>query len=158
MSRSMREGGAEVQPLHRFSRRETHAIASVVVPLIRVGETKNKGRGVFATADIAEGALIEECPIIVVPLAEVETINATVLRDYHFMWGGTGEESAICLGYGSLYNHSHTPSAMYVRRLDARIIAFHAVRDIREGEEITVSYNGGFGDRSPVWFEMADES
>jgi SET domain-containing protein len=121
--------------------------------VFRVGESPGRGRGIFATVDIPEGTVIEECPVIVIPLEEVETINQTVLRDYHFMWGGTGEASAVCLGHGSLYNHDHTPNAMYVRRLDARIIAFHALRDIRAGEEITVSYNGGWGDRTPVWFE-----
>lgn len=122
--------------------------------LLVVRETGDRGRGVFATRAIAAGTAIEECPVIVVPAAEVETLNRTVLQNYHFRWGGLGEESAIALGYGSLYNHSHQPNAMYVKKYDARLIEFVTLEAIAEGEEITVSYNGGVGDRTPVWFEQ----
>ncbi|HEU4538065.1 MAG TPA: SET domain-containing protein-lysine N-methyltransferase, partial [Polyangiaceae bacterium] len=58
------------------------------------------------------------------------------------------------LGYGSLYNHAREPNAMYVRKHEARSIAFFALRPIGAGEEITVSYHGGFGDRGDVWFDV----
>ena len=79
-------------PQRAFARAE---IVKRIVLVIRVGESPGRGRGIFATVDIPEGTLIEECPVIVVPMEEVETLNATVLRDYHFMWGGTGEASAV---------------------------------------------------------------
>ena len=43
------------------------------------------------------------------------------------------------LGYGSLYNHSGEPSAEYVQHEDDSL-AFMALRDIAEGEEITIDY------------------
>lgn len=123
------------------------------VPLV-VKMTEAKGRGVFAGAPIAEGTLIERCAVIVVPPEEVEKINETRLGNYHFQWGGTREASAIALGFGSLYNHAHAPNALYVRRFEDEVIEFVSLRDIAEGEEITVSYNGALGDDRPVWFEV----
>ncbi|GAC1538801.1 MAG: SET domain-containing protein-lysine N-methyltransferase [Polyangiales bacterium] len=119
-----------------------------------VRHTAERGRGVFAEAPIADGTLIEECPVIVLPAGEVEAAMRTHLGSYAFQWGGTRDECAIALGYGSLYNHSDDPNAIYVRRLEDQVIAFVSLRAIAAGEEITVSYHGGFGDRSPVWFAV----
>lgn len=110
----------------------------------------------FALEAIDEGALIEECPVIVISEPEVAAIRPTTLGDYYFTWGGTGDEGAIALGYASLFNHSAEPNAMYVKKRTTRTIAFHALRRIAAGEEITVSYHGGFGDRGPVWFQRSD--
>ncbi len=126
----------------------------MITDRLEVRDAGERGRGVFARVTIAEGEVIEECPVIVIPHEELQRLGGTVLGDYFFQWGGTGDAGAIALGYGSLYNHAHDPNAFYVRRLDARLLVFHAVRAIAPGDEITVSYHGGFGDRSPVWFEV----
>lgn len=122
--------------------------------LIKLGTSEARGRGVYAAIDIAEGELIEECPVVVIAPDEVGHLQKTALRDYFFVWGGVGDAAAIALGYGSLYNHAREPNAMYVRKHEAHSIAFFAVRAIHAGEEITVSYHGGFGDRGDVWFDV----
>lgn len=91
--------------------------------------------------------------MIVVPEAQVDDLVKTALVDYYFGWGGTRDDAAICLGYGSLFNHSPHPNAMYVRKTEERTIFFVTVRAVKKDEEITVSYRGGFGDPGPVWFE-----
>lgn len=121
---------------------------------VEVRESEGRGRGVFALSPILAGTLIEEVPVVVIPPEDLAHVCETVLQSYHFVWGGTGDASAIALGYGSLYNHAHDPNAMYVKKFAARTIAFVALRDIAAGEEITVSYNGGIGDDRPVWFEV----
>jgi len=60
---------------------------------------------------------------------------------------------ALALGYGSLYNHSHQPSARYEMDYDVDEIHVVARRRIKRGEEITISYNGDATDQAPVWFE-----
>ncbi|HEU4409363.1 MAG TPA: SET domain-containing protein [Polyangiaceae bacterium] len=122
--------------------------------LVRLGTSEARGRGVYAAVDIAEGTLIEECPVVVIAPDEVGYLQETALRDYFFVWGGVGDAAAIALGYGSLYNHASVPNAMYVRKHEALTIAFFALRAIAAGEEITVSYHGGFGDRGDVWFDV----
>ncbi|GHE64278.1 hypothetical protein GCM10017771_87680 [Streptomyces capitiformicae] len=56
-------------------------------------------------------------------------------------WPGRG--TAICLGYGSLFNNSDDdPNLTWMPDPDsARAIVFSAKRDIAVGEELTHSYN-----------------
>lgn len=122
--------------------------------MIVVRDAGARGRGVFAAVDIAEGTLIEECAVLVLPESDVAHLEKTALSDYYFRWGGTGDQAAIALGCGSLYNHADVPNAMYVRKTDLLLLAFFAVRPIAAGEEIRVSYHGGFGQRSAVWFDV----
>lgn len=119
-----------------------------------VRQTPDRGRGVFAKVAFEEGEVIESCPVIPIPEEEVDTVGRTVLGNYFFKWGGTHDEGAVALGFGSLYNHTNDPNAMYVRKYELGVIDFVALRPIAAGEEITVSYHGGFGDRSKVWFEV----
>lgn len=126
----------------------------MITDRLEVRDSNERGRGVFARVPIDEGEIIEECPVIVIPPEQLDALGGTILHEYFFQWGGTRDAGAIALGYGSLYNHAHDPNAMYVRRLEARLLVFHALRAIAPGDEITVSYHGGFGDRSPVWFDV----
>jgi SET domain-containing protein len=126
-----------------------------VSPRLEIREVPGKGRGVFALEAIPEGTIIEECPVIVVPSDDLQALGSTVLSNYFFRWGPCEDDAAIALGFGSLYNHASEPNAVYVRKLQARTLAFVSLRDIATGEEITVNYHGGFGDRSPTWFEEA---
>ena len=123
---------------------------------IRLGLTAKKGRGVFASATIARGELVEVCPVIVIPAEQWHHVEPTVLALYIFNFGPEGEHAAIALGYGSLYNHSFAPNAEYNKSWDERLIRFTSLRDIAVDEEITVNYNGSPGDRSEIWFEVAE--
>ncbi|MGZ3473283.1 MAG: SET domain-containing protein [Polyangiales bacterium] len=121
---------------------------------LEVRETRGRGRGVFAVEPIEEGESIERCHVIVIPEEQLQNVANTILHEYFFRWGGTQDDGAVALGYGSLYNHSDTPNAMYVRKVSEGILEFVALRDIAAGEEIFVSYHGGFGERGPLWFDQ----
>lgn len=110
------------------------------------------GRGVFTAAPIAEGALIEVCPVIVLPGDDRLHIDETGLYNYYFIWGEADELCAIALGYGSLYNHSFEPNAEYHAELAGQELDFYALRDIGAGEEITVNYNGDPNNQEKLWF------
>ncbi|RYE83166.1 MAG: SET domain-containing protein-lysine N-methyltransferase [Myxococcales bacterium] len=116
-------------------------------------ETSYAGRGVFAAEDIPAGALIEECPILVLPEAEMAAAMGTMLGNYVFQWGPAREQGAVALGYGSLFNHSYSPNAMYIRKLHTSTLMFVALAPIAAGAEILVNYNGSPEDRDPVWFD-----
>ena len=120
---------------------------------LAVGETELQGRGVFAKADIAEGELVESCPVVVVPANQRAALDTTVLFNYYFSWGPDLLDAAIGLGLGSLYNHSYNPNAKYLKDFDQKRINFIALRPIRSGEEITVNYNGDPNCSKPLWFE-----
>ena len=112
------------------------------------------GRGVFSREAIAEGTLIEICPVVVLPPEQLPIVHDTKLHDYYFLWGWEDNECAIALGYGSLYNHAYDPNARYLVDIDQDTIEIIARRDIPAGEEITVSYNGDPEDQTPVWFDQ----
>jgi SET domain-containing protein len=121
---------------------------------IEVKRVKGKGRGVFAVDPIAEGALIERVPVLVMPLADVKNADEwTGLASYVFMWGV--ETVALALGYGSLYNHSYKPNARYNDEAP-QTKTFVALRDIAPGEEITINYNGDPDDAAPVGFSVLE--
>ena len=58
-----------------------------------------------------------------------------MLDDYYFDWGEEGDYFAICLGYGSLYNHEYEPNAEYGMDFTAQTIDFYAIKDIAPGDE-----------------------
>jgi uncharacterized protein len=119
-----------------------------------VGQSAGKGRGVFARRRIGRGEVVERSPLIVIPAAQWGLVESTVFCNYTFTWGRDGNDAAVALGYGSLYNHSYTPNARYVPRFADQALEFVALRDIEPGEEVTINYNREPGDRSPLWFEV----
>ncbi|WP_040208859.1 SET domain-containing protein [Neobacillus jeddahensis] len=112
------------------------------------------GRGIFATRDIKKGELIHEAPVIVSPKSEYKYLKKTVMVEYVFWWGKDYDETALALGYGSLFNHSFTPNALYKLNLANKTIDFFAHTDIPFGEEILINYNGDPNDDTAVWFDI----
>ncbi|MFB2347919.1 SET domain-containing protein [Priestia megaterium] len=123
---------------------------------IYVKDTQKYGRGIYAMRDIKEGQLIEVSPIILSPPKEWEHLEKTVLSQYCFQWGENFSNTAIALGYGSLFNHSYTPNAIYYYNEDNLSIEFYAEADIKKDEEITINYNGDPTDKSPLWFDVLE--
>lgn len=117
-------------------------------------DTGKYGRGIYATREIKNGELIEESPVFLSPKSERKYLKKTVIFEYCFNW--EERQTAIALGYGSLFNHSYTPNAKFVYNYDYLSISFYAIRDIKKGEEITINYNGDPDDRSPLWFEVIE--
>ncbi|MCC7246120.1 MAG: SET domain-containing protein-lysine N-methyltransferase [Saprospiraceae bacterium] len=120
---------------------------------IYVAYSEVHGRGVFAARDISAEEIIEVCPVLLFPKDQLASIRATMLDDYYFDWGDDGEWYAVCLGYGSLYNHSYSPNAEYGMDFEAQTIDFYCLKDIAAGDEILINYNGDADNQSKVWFE-----
>ncbi|NRD76716.1 SET domain-containing protein-lysine N-methyltransferase [Bacillus sp. BRMEA1] len=123
---------------------------------IYVKNTEKYGRGIFASRNIEKGELIEQSPVLVSPKSERKYLKKTTLFQYCFIWGEKYDQTAIALGYGSLFNHSFTPNAMFINDLEHLTINFYAISDIQEGDEIKINYNGDPNDRTPLWFEVLD--
>ena len=122
--------------------------------MIGIGQTADRGRGVFAWRQIRAGTLIEEAPVIVVPAEQLEHLHRTVLRDYYFKWGPDDANAALVLGAFSLCNHSYDPNAVYIHHRDHLTISFLALRDIAAGEEITINYHRDPDSRAPLDFPV----
>lgn len=120
--------------------------------LIELRNVPGKGRGVFATQDIAEGDEIERVPVLVMPANDaLHDDISDLLSHYVFEW----EEGTVglALGFGSMYNHSYTANGRY-DDVGKQTKLYTAVRDIAAGEEITINYNGEEGNTTDVGFDV----
>jgi SET domain-containing protein len=97
-----------------------------------------KGRGIFATKDYRKGEVVEQAEVIIFPKKELP--NDNVLAFYVFEW--PGPYYALALGNGSLFNHSYEPNMIYLAYPKRAQMWFQALRRIKEGEELTINYNG----------------
>lgn len=122
------------------------------IPNLYIADSELHGRGVFCGEDIQAGSLIEICPVLILTPEHLAIIEKTSLYDYYFQWGANGKEGAICLGLGSIYNHSFSSNAAYTNDFESNTITIHAVQEIKAGNEITINYNGDVADQTKVWF------
>lgn len=121
---------------------------------IKQSKILNAGRGVYAVSDIKKGQLIEKCPVIEVSKHDSSNLTGSILVTYFYYFGNKLERSAIALGFGSIYNHTRTPNAVYKIKHKEKTIDFIALKDIKKDDEITVNYNyANPNDKNSLWFE-----
>jgi uncharacterized protein len=125
-------------------------------PLVVVGQTKARGRGMFATAPIPKGTVLETAPVIVMSADERKLLDKTLLHDYIFEWGDDRTRCCMALGYVPLYNHSYSSNCEYEMEFRKKVISVKTVRDIEKGEELFINYNGDWNNNNPIWFEAED--
>ena len=122
---------------------------SIQLPVsIGPSPTLNGIRGVLAARDIRVGECIEQCPVIVVPVAENQYIEQTIFDHYVYEW----EENSDCLvlGYCGLSNHSYESNARYERDFTNNTMNYYAIADIPVGSEILINYNGEPDNKEPL--------
>ncbi|KIW47452.1 uncharacterized protein PV06_00147 [Exophiala oligosperma] len=115
-----------------------------------------KGRGVFATQDISRSTVIDVSPVLVFSQEEVEKhTQHTCLQHYTYYWpskSGKTTTQALALGLGSMFNHStRAQNVGWKRNFETEVIVYTALRDIKAGEELCISYG-----HARLWFEDAD--
>jgi len=122
----------------------------MVLPM-EVGKSPTlKGiRGMLAIKDIKKGELLEKCPVIVMTAKQEKSVDETSLVKYTYEW--TGTDIALVLGYGSLYNHSFQPNADYRKDIKNENMVFRAIKDIKQGEEIFISYKFDPNSKKPFF-------
>lgn len=123
---------------------------------VKQSDVPGAGRGVFARRQINKGECIEKCPVIDIPAHDMAALSESILLTYFFFHGKNKSSACIALGFGSLYNHSYQPNAVY-RVLDTeKMIEFTALTDIAKDTEITFNYKAGSPKNAPpLWFEAA---
>lgn len=98
---------------------------------IMVKKSRTHGYGVFATQTIKKGDIIEECYVLLTRGKDV------ALEDYYFDANG---KYALLTGFGVIYNHSENENADYKINAKRKLAVIKAIRTIKKGEEIFVSY------------------
>jgi SET domain-containing protein len=127
----------------------------MILPSIEIKNSPKRGRGVFATADIKKGTVIEISPVVVLSEKERKTVEQTILFDYIFEWGENKKKACVALGYVSLYNHNYTANCEYEMDFKKRIMTITTVKNIKQGEELFVNYNANPNDKTKVWFDKS---
>ena len=124
----------------------------MILPILFIAPTDQKGRGVFTTTDIDRGTVIEISPVIVMNQDDRKLLDQTLLHDYIFEWGDDPKGCCMALGYIPLYNHSYRSNCEYEMDYEQELISVKAVRFIKAGEELFINYNGDWNNETPVWF------
>jgi SET domain-containing protein len=133
--------------------------SQLITPGIRPGDlyvssSEMQGRGVFAAREYSSGDIIEICPVIIVPAAQRPALESTIIVEHYYEWGDAG---GVALGFGSLYNHSYEPNAVYRKHMDRDLVIVSALKSVACDEEITINYNGDPEDQNPIWSWPAAE-
>lgn len=101
---------------------------------VSIKKDRKKGRGVYTNRPFKKGELVEECELLLLPLAHVP------LEIEGHVFEFTRRTAAIALGNGSLYNHSDHPNCYFYFNYRKQKLLFRTLRTIRRGEELTVEY------------------
>jgi uncharacterized protein len=125
----------------------------VIHPGLYIDNTKEMGRGIFTSQDLANDTIIEESPVIVMSKEEREHLDKTLLHDYIFEWGKDSRQCCMALGYVAVYNHSYRSNCEYEMDYERRVISIKTIRFVKAGEELFLNYNGSWNDEKKVWFD-----
>lgn len=104
------------------------------LPVVELRPSLIHGRGMFATRQINTGHVIEIVPIIQIN-RDKDITEDSVIRNYDIRFG---DNHAIMLGYGAIYNHSDNNNAYWQFMGDQLYII--AKNIIAKNEEVCVSY------------------
>ncbi|MEO5967761.1 MAG: SET domain-containing protein-lysine N-methyltransferase [Ferruginibacter sp.] len=121
-----------------------------------IKNSPNKGKGVFTNKKIMPESVIEISPVIVMEGEDRIHLDKTLMHDYIFEWGENNEKCCVALGYLSIYNHSYKSNCEYFMDFEEKTMMIKTVREILEGEELTLNYNGDWNDPKKIWFPTAD--
>ena len=104
-----------------------------------------RGRGVFASREVTKGEVLERCWVMPISVEEaVASKSLPTLNRYLFPW--VDGQRCMLSGEGLLYNFAsrevtgRDPNAECAIRRGISAIEFRALRNIREGDEITWDY------------------
>ncbi len=124
--------------------------------------SEKKGRGLIATRHIKKDTVIDIAHVLILSDEEYRHLSNTLLDNYVFEWKEKEEDppllTAVAMSYVEFMNHSYSPNCEYVKNYKEKWMKFFAIKDIEPGEELTVNYNRDPKDKSPVWFDVIEQT
>ncbi|WP_163518328.1 SET domain-containing protein-lysine N-methyltransferase [Gelidibacter japonicus] len=118
-----------------------------------IKEVQGKGRGVFSSAPIVAGDIVESCKMVVFNPEDYDLSTASFLINYSFFIDRDKNIVGLASGFGSLYNHAAPANATHKIYKGDNRVDIVALRDIANDEEICINYLGAFDDTSTSWFD-----
>jgi len=96
--------------------------------------------------------------VVLIANKDYKKIKKTQLYNYCYIWQDPKHNKAfkyaITLSVSQFINHSYAPNLQYLYDYKGKAIEYVAILDIKNGEELTVNYNGLIDDTSPLWFKI----
>src|SRR5262245_40614344 len=126
----------------------------MIHPSLFIGQSNEKGRGVFTKTEIAAQTIIEISPVIVMSAEERIFLDQTLLHDYIFEWGVDSKQCCMALGYIPVYNHSYQSNCEYEMDFEKQTMSVKTIRSIEAGEELFINYNGDWNNGKKLWFDV----
>ncbi len=119
--------------------------------MIEVRESPIHGRGTFASGPIRKGETFHTAHLLVFDCGEADAIERTAAAHYvfHIEDCAVAPDKAVtglAMSPISFVNHHRPPDASFAVDGKARTVSFTALRDIGQGEEITIDY-GDFAEK-----------
>ncbi len=125
----------------------------MILPILVVAPSEQRGRGVFTTESIGAETVIEISPVLVLSKDDRTKAEETMLYNYVFEWGEAYEMGALGMGYISIYNHSYQSNCYYEMDFENELMTIKTLRPIAAGEELFINYNAVPDDTTPIWFD-----
>jgi len=122
-------------------------------PSLYIGQSLEKGRGIFTSEAIPADTIIEWSPVITMTATERVLLDQTRLHDYIFEWGEDASLCAMALGWIPIFNHAVPANCEYFMDFEEETMFIKTVRMIDPGEELFVNYKGDFDNTEAVWFQ-----
>lgn len=126
----------------------------MILPILVVAPSVQRGRGVFTTEPIVAETIIEISPVLVLSKDDRTKAEETVLYNYIFEWGEAYEMGALGMGYISIYNHSYQSNCYYEMDFENELMTIKTLHPIAAGEELFINYNAVPDDTTPIWFDV----
>lgn len=134
-------------PNERFEHNHYIQPTKIIVKM----STPELGLGVFAIQNIAEGELIERCPMIQMAWRS-RYLGDPMISKYMYSDQGCncsqcqmhGHHMYMVLGYGMIYNHQDEPNTKWEFNYKNLLGDVVAIKQIKAGEEIFVHYGSSY--------------
>lgn len=129
------------------------------IPLPQVSmclrNTREKGRGVYASQDIPYNTLIHISPLLLFPSGSaipeaLYSPERAVLCHYTYTFGR--DHQALALGLGSMFNHSKHNNVGFIIDKPNLLIKYFSVTSISSGSELCINYG------NHLWFDDTSEN
>lgn len=110
-----------------------------------IKETKEFGRGLYASTNIFRRSVLTRCEILVLNHRTTQQVNDTPLKYYTFVYDSKMKRDCLVLGDGELFNHSDTPNVGYrlepIVKDGRMLMVFWALKNINPDEQLFIDYN-----------------